>query len=198
MAFQNTPGDEREQLGFGLLGYGFAARIHSNALRTIPYIAWPSKVRPVPIAIAGRTAKAVCEAATRYGYERYTTDWRDLVEDRDIDVFDNVAADSAHVEPTLAALEAGKHVLCEKPLASTARDAQLLYETAEIAGVKHLVGFNYRFFPAVRLGLGAHSHRRPRSTAPGAVSVLVGVAHRPDGRPAIPYWCTQHHRLSCH
>ena len=152
MAFEEAPHDERQQLGFGLLGYGLAAKAHSHALRVIPHIFWPSKVKPTLVAIAGRTQSAVREAATRYGYQRYTTDWRDLVEDEQIDVFDNVASDSAHLEPTLAAVNAGKHVVCEKPLASTARDAQRLYDAAEAAGVKHLVGFNYRFFPAVRLG----------------------------------------------
>jgi predicted dehydrogenase len=152
VALKNAPRDEREQLGFGLLGYGFMGKAHSNALRTIPYIFWPSTMRPALIAIAARTESAVREAAIRYGYESYTTDWHDLVEDERIHVFNNVAADAVHVEPTLAALEAGKHVICEKPLASTAGDAQRLYEAAEAAGVKNLVCFNYRFFPAVRLG----------------------------------------------
>ena len=93
----------------------------------------------------------VAEAATRYGYGSYTTDWHDLVASPAVDVFDNVTTDAAHVEPTLAAIAAGKHVICEKPLASTAADCARLYEAATAAGVKHLVCFNYRFFPAVRL-----------------------------------------------
>jgi predicted dehydrogenase len=147
----STPADERDPVGFGLLGYGFMGKTHSNALRTIPYIFWPSKGRPELVAIAGRTEAGVREAATRYGYASWTTDWRDVVADENVDVFDNVAGDAAHVEPTLAAIEHGKHVVCEKPLASSAADAQRLYEAAEAAGVKHLVCFNYRFFPAVRL-----------------------------------------------
>jgi predicted dehydrogenase len=151
MALKNAPRDDRESLGFGLLGYGFMGKAHSNALRTIPYIFWPSRLRPALVAIAGRTEDAVREAATRYGYESYTTDWHDLIDDERIDVFNNVGADAIHVEPTLAALEAGKHVICEKPLASNASDAQRMYEAAQTAGVKNLVCFNYRFFPAVRL-----------------------------------------------
>jgi len=143
--------DDRRPIGFGLLGYGFMGKAHSNALRTIPYIFWPSEARPELVAIAGRSEANVREAATRYGYGAYTTDWHDLVEDQRVDVFDNVAADAAHVEPTLAAIARGKHVVCEKPLASTAADASRLYEAANHAGVKHLVCFNYRFFPAVRL-----------------------------------------------
>jgi predicted dehydrogenase len=103
------------------------------------------------VAIAGRTEGAVREAATRYGFAEYTTDWRDLVVDGRVEVFDNVRPDAMHVEPTLAAIEAGKHVVCEKPLASSAGHARLLYDAAEAAGVKHLTCFNYRFFPAVRL-----------------------------------------------
>jgi predicted dehydrogenase len=151
MALTETPRDDRPPLGFGLLGYGFMGKAHSNALRTIPYIFWPSRVRPELVAIAGRTEAGVREAATRYGYATYTTDWRDLAADERVDVFDNVAGDAAHVEPTLAAIKAGKHVVCEKPLASSAADAARLYAAAEAAGVKHLVCFNYRFFPAVRL-----------------------------------------------
>jgi predicted dehydrogenase len=143
--------DERRTLGFGLLGYGFMGKAHSNALRTIPYIFWPSPARPELVAIAGRSEPNVREAATRYGFRAFTTDWHDLLDDDGVEVFDNVAADAAHVEPTLAAISRGKHVVCEKPLASNAADASRLYEAARDAGVKHLVCFNYRFFPAVRL-----------------------------------------------
>jgi predicted dehydrogenase len=151
MAYRQTPADERRPIGFGLLGYGFMGKAHSNALRTIPYIFWDAPARPALVAIAGRTEAGVREAATRYGYESYTTELADMLADDRVEVFDNVAGDAAHVEPTLAALEAGKHVVCEKPLANDAAGAQRLYEAAEAAGTKHLVCFNYRFFPAVRL-----------------------------------------------
>ena len=144
--------DEREPIGFGLLGYGFMGKAHANALRTIPYVFWPSRGRPELVAIAGRTEAAVREAATRYGYAFWSTDWQDVVADERVRVFDNVGPDAVHVEPTLAAIAHGKHVVCEKPLASSAADAQRLYEAAGAAGVKHLTCFNYRFFPAVRLG----------------------------------------------
>ncbi len=146
-----APSDDRRRLGIGLLGYGFMGKAHSNAYRTIPYIFWPSAYRPELVAVAGRTEAVVREAATRYGFAEYTTDWQDLVADERIDVFDNVGPDAAHVEPTLGAIEHGKHVVCEKPLASNAADARRLYDAAEAAGVKHLTCFNYRFFPAVRL-----------------------------------------------
>jgi predicted dehydrogenase len=93
----------------------------------------------------------VREAAIRYGFSRFTTDWRTVVEDPDIDVFDNAGPDAVHLEPTLAAIAAGKHVACEKPLALSAADCERLWRAAENQGVAHLACFNYRFLPAVRL-----------------------------------------------
>ena len=151
MTLAQTASDERRPVRFGLLGYGFMGKTHVNALRTIPYIFWPSDARPELVAIAGRTEASVREAATRYGFELWSTDWRDIVADDRIDVFDNVGPDAQHFEPTLAAIEHGKHVVCEKPLASSAAEAQRLYDAASAAGVKHMTCFNYRFFPAVRL-----------------------------------------------
>ena len=151
MPLHTAPRDERPAIGFGLLGYGFMGRAHSHSLHSIGHMCWPSAARPVLVAVAGRTEAGVAEAATRYGYSLYTTDWHDMISDPAVDVFDNVTTDAAHVEPTLAAIAAGKHVICEKPLASTAADCAHLYEAAAAAGVKHLVCFNYRFFPAVRL-----------------------------------------------
>jgi predicted dehydrogenase len=146
-----APADERRTIGVGLLGYGFMGKAHSNAWRTIPYIFWPSTARPKLASIAGRTEQAVREAATRYGYAAYSTDWADVIADEHVEIFDNVGPDAVHVEPTLAAIEAGKHVVCEKPLASNVADALRVYDAAEQAGVKHATCFNYRFFPAVRL-----------------------------------------------
>ena len=151
MPLHTAPRDERPAIGFGLLGYGFMGRAHSHSLHSIGHMCWPSAARPVLVAVAGRTEAGVAEAATRYGYSLYTTAWHDMISDPAVDVFDNVTTDAAHVEPTLAAIAAGKHVICEKPLASTAADCAHLYEAAAAAGVKHLVCFNYRFFPAVRL-----------------------------------------------
>lgn len=143
--------DERPAVSVGMLGYGFMGKAHSNAFKTLPYIFWPETPRVDLRAIAGRSQEKVSEAATRYGFSNYTTDWRNLVEDPDIQVFDNVGPDATHFEPTLAAVKAGKHVICEKPLALTAAEATILEQAAITAGVKHLTCFNYRFVPAVRL-----------------------------------------------
>ena len=90
-------------------------------------------------------------AAQRYGYERWTTDWRDIVSDPSIGLFDNGGPNSLHAEPTIAAAEAGKHVLCEKPLGRDADESYDIWQRVEATGVKHLCAFNYRFVPAVRL-----------------------------------------------
>jgi len=145
-----APADERQVVSFGMLGYGFMGKTHSNALKTLPYIFWPGAAQTRLVTISGRTESSVREAATRYGWEKYTTEWRDVVNDPDIQVFDNVGPDDAHFEPTLAAIQAGKHVVCEKPLGDYAQSAQLA-EAAAAAGVLNLACFNYRFVPAVRL-----------------------------------------------
>ncbi len=143
----NTP----NEIGIGMLGYAFMGKAHSNAFRKLPYIAWPPPLVPKLVAIAGRNEEAVADAASRYGYERWTTDWHDIVADPAIGLFDNGGPNSLHAEPTIAAAEAGKHVLCEKPLGRDADESYEIWQRVDATGVKHLCGFNYRFVPAVRL-----------------------------------------------
>ncbi|MBI2941843.1 MAG: Gfo/Idh/MocA family oxidoreductase [Chloroflexi bacterium] len=139
------------RIGVGMLGYNFMGKAHSNAYRKIPHIFWPPTARIRLVAICGRTESAVAEAARRYGYEGYYTDWRDLVADEEVTILDNVAWHNVHADPCVAAAEHGKHVLCEKPLAVTAAEAKRMLDAVGKAGVKHMVSFNYRFAPAVRL-----------------------------------------------
>jgi predicted dehydrogenase len=138
------------EVGIGLLGYAFMGKAHSNAFRKLPYMLYPPVAIPKLIAIAGRHEAAVAEAARRYGYERYYTDWRQMLKDDRIQLFDNGGPNDAHAEPCLVAAQAGKHILCEKPLARSAAEAATMLEAATRAGVKHAVAFNYRFVPAVR------------------------------------------------
>lgn len=141
---------EAPEIGVGMLGYAFMGKAHSNAFRTIPYMMYPPPAIPRMVAIAGRNEEAVKEAARRYGYERYYTDWHKLVEDGDIQLFDNGGPNDAHAEPSIAAAQAGKHVLCEKPLGRTAEESKTMLDAVQKAGVKHMVAFNYRFVPAIR------------------------------------------------
>ncbi|MGC4192250.1 MAG: Gfo/Idh/MocA family oxidoreductase [Thermomicrobiales bacterium] len=150
--FHPTPTHDIPEVRIGLLGYNFMAKAHTNAYRTIPYMWWPDSIQPRLHAIAGRTEANVSAAAQRYGYDGYYLSWEELVADPDVDLFDNCAGHHMHVEPTIAALQAGKHVLCEKPLALTAEDARRVRDAAIAAGphLKHMTGFNYRFVPAIR------------------------------------------------
>src|SRR5947199_21430 len=97
------------EIGVGMLGYAFMGKAHSNAFRKVEYLSWPPPLVPRLVAIAGRNEDAVAEAARRYGYERWTTDWRDIVTDERIGLFDNGGPNSLHAEPTIAAAEAGTH-----------------------------------------------------------------------------------------
>ena len=138
-----------DEIGIGMLGYAFMGKAHSRAFREIARLDTP--LQPRLVALAGRNEEAVADTAARYGYERWTTDWRDLVDDPAIGLFDNGGPNSLHAEPTIAAAEAGKHVLCEKPLGRDADESYEIWQRVAATGVKHLCGFNYRFVPAVRL-----------------------------------------------
>ena len=140
-----------ETIGVGMLGYAFMGKAHSNAYKTLSYMTWPPPYLPRLVSIAGRNEEAVAEAARRYGFEGYVTDWRELVQDERIALFDNSGPNNLHTEPSIAAAEAGKHVICEKPLGRDANESHEAWQRVDAAGVKHLCGFNYRFVPAVRL-----------------------------------------------
>jgi predicted dehydrogenase len=138
------------KIGVGMLGYAFMGRAHSNAYKKLAYMMYPPPAIPKLIAMCGRTEAAVRAAATRFGYLGYYTDWRDMLRDDRIQLFDNGGSNDIHAEPSIAAAQAGKHVLCEKPLARSAPEAAEMLEAVTKAGVKHAVMFNYRFVPALR------------------------------------------------
>jgi predicted dehydrogenase len=142
---------EAPEVGVGMLGYAFMGKAHSNGYKKIPYMMYPPPAVPKLIAICGRDEEAVAEAARRYGYEGYYTDWREMLEDDRVQLFDNGGPNDAHAVPSIAAAEAGKHVFCEKPLARTGEEAKQMLDAVTKAGVKHMVAFNYRFVPAIRL-----------------------------------------------
>lgn len=139
-----------EQVRIAMVGYKFMGKAHSHAFHDIPMF-FPAAPRPVLKAICGRNESAVRQAAARFGWEEAVTDWRALVERDDIDLIDINAPSDAHKEIAIAAAKAGKAIFCEKPLALTLADAKEMLAAAEAAGVSHMVGFNYRFAPAVQL-----------------------------------------------
>jgi len=149
MAGAAAEGDAPE-VGVGMLGYAFMGKAHSNALKTIPYMMYPPVAIPKLVSISGRDEASVAEAAKRFGYAKYTTKWQDQIDDPEVQLFDNGGPNNIHAEPTIAAARAGKHVLCEKPLARTAEESKAMLDAVEKTGVKHMVAFNYRFVPAIR------------------------------------------------
>jgi predicted dehydrogenase len=145
---------EPKKMGVGMLGYAFMGKAHTNAYKKLPYIYYPPPVIPVLRGLCGRNEKVVQESAVRFGYEYATTDWRKLIDDDEIQVFDNCGPNNIHSEPCIAALEAGKNTIVEKPLALTVDEAVRMAETARKAskrGVKSMVSFSNRFAPAVLL-----------------------------------------------
>jgi predicted dehydrogenase len=143
--------DPLKEIGVGMLGYAFMGKAHVNAYRTLPYMIDPPPALPKLVAIAGRDEAAVSAAAVRYGFAAHYADWRRLVADPDVQLFDNGGSNDIHAAPCIAAAQAGKHVLCEKPMARDATEAKQMLEAVRHARVKHMVAFNYRFVPAVRL-----------------------------------------------
>ncbi len=138
------------EVGVGMLGYAFMGKAHSHAMLTIPHMIYPPPAIPKLAAIAGRNEEAVKEAAKRYGYAKYYTDWRDMIKDDSVQLVDNGGPNDAHAAPSIAAAKAGKHILREKPLGRTAAESKKMRDAVMEAGVKNMVAFNYRFVPAIR------------------------------------------------
>jgi predicted dehydrogenase len=145
-------GDVRT-LGVGMVGYAFMGRAHSQAWRTVGHF-FDLPLAPRMAAICGRDRAAVAAAATRLGWAGWETDWKRLVDRDDVELVDVCTPGSSHAEISIAALEAGKHVLCEKPLANTVEEARAMAAAAASAaarGTRAMVGFNFRRVPAVAL-----------------------------------------------
>lgn len=119
-------------LGVGMVGYAFMGAAHSQGWRTAGHV-FDMPVRPVLAAICGRDRTAVEAAAARHGWAAAETDWRALIARDDVQLVDICTPGDSHAEIAIAALEAGKHVLCEKPLANTVAEAEAMAQAAERA-----------------------------------------------------------------
>jgi predicted dehydrogenase len=141
------------ELRVGMVGYEFMGAAHSQAWRTVNRV-FDLPVRARMAAICGRNESKVAAAAARLGWDGYSTDWRELIGRDDIDVVDICTPGDSHAEIAIAALAAGKHVLCEKPLANSVDQARAMVAAADkarAAGVRAMCGFNYRRVPAITL-----------------------------------------------
>jgi predicted dehydrogenase len=140
-----------KSLNVGLIGAGFMGKAHSLAYAALPMFFWPPPAMPVRKCVAELDDGVAAEAATRFGFEASTGDWRRLVESDEIDIVDISTPNDTHREIAVAALDAGKHVICEKPLAHNVADAKAMYEAAQRNSGVNMVAFNYRRTPAVAL-----------------------------------------------
>src|ERR1051325_8565111 len=102
---KTASGGEVRPIGIGMLGYAFMGKAHSNAYKTLAYMTWPPPLRPELISIAGRNEEAVAEAARRYGFAEYKTDWKAVATDPRVELFDNSGPNNLHAEPTVVAAQ---------------------------------------------------------------------------------------------
>jgi predicted dehydrogenase len=151
MTDDSTP--PANELGIGLVGYAFMGTAHSHAWRDAPSF-FDLPLVPRRRVLSGRNRAAAGAAAARFGWEHVETDWRALIARDDVDLVDVCTPGDTHAEIAIAALEAGKHVLCEKPLANSVAEAEAMVAAAAAArerGVRSMVGFTYRRVPAIKL-----------------------------------------------
>jgi predicted dehydrogenase len=149
----SRPSETPAGLGVGMVGYAFMGRAHSLAWNTVDRV-FDVPLRPRLAAVCGRDKAAAQAVADRFGWAAAETDWRALIERDDVDLIDISAPGDLHAPIAIAALEAGKHVLCEKPLANTLAEAEAMKAAADAAypgGARAMVGFNYRRVPALAL-----------------------------------------------
>ena len=143
--------DKKKELRIGLIGCGFMGRTHSNGYNRVPNFFPELEYRPVLKAACARNKDKASAFAAQWGYESFETDWKKVVERNDIDAIDICAPNDMHAEIAIAAAEAGKMVLTEKPLSRTLDEGKKMVEAVEKAGVKNSVWYNYRRIPAVTL-----------------------------------------------
>ncbi len=191
----------QDTLSVGMVGYAFMGAAHSQAWRQAPrFFDLPRQIRMS--AVAGRDQPAVARAAERLGWESTESSWQALVDRDDIDLVDICTPGDTHAEIAIAALQAGKHVLCEKPLANSVEEAEAMTRAADRArasGVRSMVGFTYRRVPAIALArqlvtegrLGTVHHGAPSISRTGSSTRrrrCPGDSTRP--RPAPEPWGT--------
>ena len=142
---------DKKQLRIGLVGAGFMGRTHSNGYNRVSNFFPDLEYIPALKAVCSRNKEKVQAFADQWGYESIETDWKALVERKDIDAIDICTPNDMHAEIAIAAAKAGKMILCEKPLARTLAEAKGMVDAVEKAKVKNTVWYNYRRLPAVTL-----------------------------------------------
>ncbi len=162
----------KETIGIGMVGHAFMGAVHSHAWRSVHRFFTPPLIPRLAV-LGGRDEVRAKAAAERFGWEDVETDWRALIARDDVDLVDICTPGDSHAEIAIAALEAGKHVLCEKPLANTLAEAEAMAEAAAKAranGVRSMVAFNYRRVPAL-----AHARKLVASGTLGEIRHVRSV-----------------------
>src|SRR3982751_2186499 len=139
-----------KKINIGIIGYGFMGRTHSNAFRSAGHF-FKLPYEPVLKTVCARNAERGKGFAENWGFQNAVTDWREVVENKDIDLIDIASPNDTHCEIAIAAAKAGKMVMCEKPLGRNAAEATRMGGGVEAAGVPNSVWYNYRRIPAVTL-----------------------------------------------
>lgn len=138
-----------KEIGVGVLGYGMMGKAHSQAYKNAATLS-RSTIVPKLVSICGRTEARVREVARGFGFKNFCTDWKNVTRDPEVEIIDNTLPTDSHCEPLIEAVEMGKHVICEKPLARNYEEALRMYKAVRKSGVVHGIGFNYRWVPAIR------------------------------------------------
>lgn len=138
-------------LNVAMIGGGFMGKAHAAAYAAMPMFFWPAPAIPVRKVVVDITDALAEEGRARFGFEAASSDWRKTIARSDIDVVDIVTPNNTHAEIAIAAAEAGKHIICEKPLARSGDEAKTMWDAVKKAGVINMVAFNYRRTPAVAL-----------------------------------------------
>lgn len=144
-------GNFLKRYNVGLIGAGFMAKAHAVAYASMPMFFTHTPAVAIRKTIVDRNADTVCATAESLGFEKGVVDWHDIIDDSDIDIIDICTPNDSHCEIAVAAAQAGKHILCEKPMARTPEEARRMCEAVKHAGVKNMLGFNYKRTPAVQL-----------------------------------------------
>src|SRR5258708_33376630 len=164
----------KKSLNVGIVGYGFMGRTHSNALLQAPHF-FDIPNQPVLKAVCSRNPARLKSFAETWGYESTETNWRQLVERKDIDLIDIASPNDTHAEIAIAAAKAGKIVMCEKPLGRNAAEAKAMTDAVESAKVANTVWYNYRRVPAVEPLKHLIGDGRLGPTFPSPARVLEGA-----------------------
>ena len=138
-------------MNVAMIGGGFMGKAHAMAYASMPMFFWPAPVLPIRKVVVDLTEELAEDARSRFGFEEASSDWRAVVNRDDIDVVDICTPNNAHADIAIEAAKAGKHIICEKPLAHTLDVARAMTDAVKSAGVINMVAFNYRRTPAVAL-----------------------------------------------